>query len=304
MSLTTFIRQKPVHDELMKHIKVPKFEVPWLMLPRLTTPKRAAYLGTAFDYALRFWLERKYKGKIFPKKYLVAEHGLHMTNIVWSAVERRNYEAHILDAKKYLLTDAPAIDNKFVAHCFQLAHLDQIYRQARKPQSLVATVTNNEIVDIKRLLKQAISVWPEVKYYCFLNPTFGIASELVGGADADIIQDAMLVDIKCVVKVDLAEILKQLVGYAVLVKISGEVDELSDKSSDYPLVSIGVYLARHGIFKTWLIEEIISPKSLEHLARFFVEQFEDEDDGYPGEPGDYGDIDPGYMYEWPGEEPH
>ena len=31
---------------------------------------------------------------------------------------------------------------------------------------------------------------------CYLNPTFGDASNLVGGADADIILDDMLIDIK------------------------------------------------------------------------------------------------------------
>jgi len=53
-----------------------------------------------------------------------------------------------------------------------------------------------------------------------LNPTFGRASHMVGGADADLWIDGYLLEIKCVRRVSLDHI-RQLVGYATLARLEG-----------------------------------------------------------------------------------
>ncbi|HEU5378838.1 MAG TPA: hypothetical protein VFV38_25725, partial [Ktedonobacteraceae bacterium] len=79
-----------------------------------------------------------------------------------------------------------------------------------------------------------------------LNPTFAGSTD-VGGADADMIVDGCLIDIKTTKqsKVD-PRWLRQLAGYLLL-----------DYRDEYHLHSVGLYLARHGVFLSWPVEYFI-----------------------------------------------
>jgi hypothetical protein len=74
-----------------------------------------------------------------------------------------------------------------------------------------------------------------------LNPTFGSASNRVGGADADIISGDRLWDLKTTSAPTFADDLRQLLGYLVLARAAHEEDRA------FPVIAtLGVYHARHG----------------------------------------------------------
>ena len=76
-----------------------------------------------------------------------------------------------------------------------------------------------------------------------LNPTFD-GSRDVGGADADLIVNGTLIDIKATVKQIQGNWAWQLLGYALL-----------DYSDRHRITGIGLYMARQGIFFEWTLEE-------------------------------------------------
>ena len=79
-----------------------------------------------------------------------------------------------------------------------------------------------------------------------LNPTFD-GSRDVGGADADLVVDGTLIDIKTTVEQRISNNwLWQLLGYVLL-----------DYSDRYGINGIGLYLARQGILISWDLEEAI-----------------------------------------------
>ena len=70
------------------------------------------------------------------------------------------------------------------------------------------------------------------------GPTFGIASDWIGGADADVIDEGCLLDIKCVKRMarERTKFIRQTIAYALL-----------DIYDEHSLHSVGIYFARQGI---------------------------------------------------------
>ncbi len=80
-----------------------------------------------------------------------------------------------------------------------------------------------------------------------LNPTF-TGSRDVGGADADLIVDGCLIDIKASVQPKInPEWLRQLAGYVLL-----------DYTDEQRIHSVGIYMARQGVLLTWPLADFFS----------------------------------------------
>ena len=81
-----------------------------------------------------------------------------------------------------------------------------------------------------------------------LNPTFGPASFVVGGADADLIVGDLLIDVKTTKQATVrADYLDQLLGYFLLARRARR----SDKK--FPSVRrLGLYFARRGFL--WIVD--------------------------------------------------
>ena len=100
-----------------------------------------------------------------------------------------------------------------------------------------------------------------------LNPTFEGSSD-VGGADADLIVDGTLIDIKTTVNPRIEpDWIRQLLGYVLL-----------DYSDRHQISSIGLYMARQGILFEWGLEDVIGGLSYGGAAdiKSLREQFKTE----------------------------
>ncbi len=80
-----------------------------------------------------------------------------------------------------------------------------------------------------------------------LNPTFD-GSALIGGADADLIVDGCLLEIKTTVRPDTLprDVIYELLGYVLL-----------DFTNAYRIGSVGVYMSRQGEFVSWPLAELL-----------------------------------------------
>lgn len=133
------------------------------------------------------------------------------------------------------------ITEKLLKASLDLARLDSIIRSGNFPQDL-KEYEEKDIEDLRNLYQ----VIPREKFNTegeiLLNPTFGDASRLVGGADADLVIDGTLIDIKTVKSLNLRRYAwRQLIGYSVL----------ADLDSDFPdLDKVGFYFSRFGVLWT------------------------------------------------------
>ena len=151
-----------------------------------------------------------------------------------------------------------ADENELNGHCFVLALLEEAFRTGRvggvpgadhsmDAEALLDLADSDCIDDLTELsweFYDGFNCLLGLPYV--LNPTFE-GSEAVGGADADVIVDGTLIEIKTTSKSEIRrEWLWQLLGYVLL-----------DYTDAYGINGIGLYLARQGRLIKWDMDEVM-----------------------------------------------
>jgi hypothetical protein len=261
MSLTSFLK----NDGELRILLDQTFPKPSVNIGtvRRADPQTTNYalIGTAFDYLLRFKLEREYSG--IDSKPWIAQTGLALAQATDDVDYLEELFADAEDHHEEYLESGELTDD-FLARILDLARLDGIYRAGRWADDF-GEATDGDLDD----LRQLYSIIPEEQFQgadsMLLNPNFGSASKLVGGADADIVLDNTLIDIKTVKEATLkADYWRQLVGYAVLADIA--FDELDQMPR---FTEFGVYFARHGTLWQTSTEQIYESKKYDQFRDWF-----------------------------------
>lgn len=93
---------------------------------------------------------------------------------------------------------------------------------------------------------------------------------MVGGADADLILDDLLVDIKTTKDLSVRRThLDQLLSYYILHTIGG----VNDKPRVRPIKRVGIYFSRHGYMWSVPVDELASRKALADFKKWFVGRY-------------------------------
>lgn len=211
----------------------------------LHSAAEASLVGTAFDYFLRLETAKK-TGVFFKSEQLVAVFGY----TCWCAhvPSARRIEARVRQALKNI----DAYQREYLPiyeDCFLLAKLKAMYRSGRFSEDVEEVVKPpharllKELRDLQTVAESAflshVETTTDVKY----NPSFGLGSELVNGADGDIIIDGLLVDFKTSKKYNYSwQDTAQIVGYYFLNRLNQVVR--GDNTMDFHKVAL--YQARYG----------------------------------------------------------
>lgn len=261
MSLTEFVGEPAIRERLDEEFPndgeraESQLSADWLT-------KNYTLVGTAYDYLFRFWLRRNVD-KVVTEPW-VAEDGLRVAETLYpeytSDIEETIQRVeHLRD--EFLETGT--LSRSLVEGTLDLARIDFIYRATVPPEDL-GEYDENDVIDCIRLV-ELLEEQETFKTASFavLNPTFGLASDFVRGADADAIIDGTLVDVKATRQATFkVDYWRQLVGYLVLADAhrtlaeSGAYDDLgldeeAERGQQFPSIdSFGVYYARHGELST------------------------------------------------------
>ena len=259
--------------------------------PVKVEPRTNRYMlvGTAFDYLLRFEILRRAPRS--QSERWVAEHA---PDILWretekghmglmldwqnepesfaSNLELRECAQRLIDHAKLALVDyardrspKECSVREMAGHAIRMAKLDSLLRSMRLAVDF-EVASSDDVDDLVAML----DIVPFENLLgggrVLLNPVFDDASELVGGADVDLISGDMIVDIKTTKKpVVEAEQLDQLLGYFLLARKQTELDPT------FPDIKrVGLYFSRHGHLLCFATTEWTSqPHFLELEERFF-----------------------------------
>ena len=162
--------------------------------------------------------------------------------------------------KKYLIDGT--VSDDLLKSCIFLAQLDE-YLRSRRILDDLGHAESDDLNDLRNLYKLLTVENFECKKKGFLNPTFGDASSLVGGADTDLIIDNKLIDLKTTKNYRFSlNMWLQLVGYYVL-SILGCVD---GNKGYIKLNKLCIYYSRHG-----KLLEVSAPS--EKIVREFFPKF-------------------------------
>lgn len=300
MSLTSFIKIPEIKMRFKQDFPIPKIKLDTSIVAPPHT-KNYTGVGTTFDYLVRFYIKH-----VNPKSKVerwVAELGMDTIRLFsgrYAAyIKNDKYEGVIpLDedsinsqsrkvkeaSKKWIDESKPAekilanakkeyekfikdgkISDALCKSALELVHLDAIYRtKVLYPRK---EISEQDIEDLKKLYDVFVKTdIIKKKQKIRLNPTFGNASRLVGGADADLIIDKMLIDIKVTKNLKFTQdMYNQLIGYYVL-------SQIMDKP--IKITHVGIYFARHGVLHTISIKDIIRDVDFEKFVTWFKKSAE------------------------------
>jgi len=280
MSLTKFIKQPEVRDRMSEAFPN-QGEGPSRSIQADAKTQNYPLIGTAFDYLLRFWLHRNVP-ECHAQRW-VAENSLRIAEeesigdaeAIREAIERAK-------AERDEFLETGTLTRDIIESALDLARVDTLYRSGREPENL-GEYEEGDIVDCLNLihvLERSGNLEGEEVY---LNPTFGQASRLVSGADADAILDGALIDVKVTVKPTFKmDYWRQLVGYLVLSDLHElfyenglyeEFEELFLVVAHEPreIEEFGVYFARHGEVEMFPASLVYEEENYPEFREWFVQ---------------------------------
>ena len=275
MSLTSFIDSSAIlRARLLSEFIKPHFKVKAeLKAPPLT--QSYGLTGTAFDYLLRFYVE-KLNPNVQTHRWtaqagvarLASKEKPHPSLVPAKQIFKEAQERY----KKFLASDAPQPARDLIESSVRLAYLENIYRANIVDDNAFKPLPEAILDDLQAMLDLLRPEDFRATTRCVLNPTFGSASPLVGGADADLIIDDTLVDIKAVKHLELSrEIFNQIVGYYVLSCIGG-----IDNCPPGKLSQIAVYYARYGLLHRIKISDFVVEARMPEFIEWFKEYAKNE----------------------------
>ncbi|MBK8567864.1 MAG: hypothetical protein IPN76_32220 [Saprospiraceae bacterium] len=154
------------------------------------------------------------------------------------------YEEAKANHKSYLTTGI--MTDELVKSSIVLAKLD-LYARAGYLDNSIQTTQEEDIEDLQKLVSIIPNEIFTPKNICFLNPVFAEGSALFGGADADLIVDDTLIDIKTTKHLAVERVhLNQLLCYYIASTIGG----VNSGQHSCTIKNIGIYFSRHGILWT------------------------------------------------------
>ena len=252
----------------------PSRQVPWPLI------------GTAVDYRIRFYFPQvRYKGTL---KNLVCYIGAAKAcggKIVYDESDNikcfapplekqpRHLEADVLlsffaELEAFVNRTAPAQrrlseadENVLLRYCVVMAALDEFYRSGDNQNNVLLTpvpkasleellaLSEDEWIDDLRSLSWNFydNFNPLLSQQVCLNPTFD-GSEFVLGADADLIVDGCLIDIKTTINpLKDSSWIYQLLGYVLL-----------DWHDENQIKDVAIYFSRQSFLLKWNIDDLLS----------------------------------------------
>lgn len=270
MSLTSFIAEKDVKAKLHEVFSFPRIRLEQRpMIEPLTT--HYSLVGTAFDYLLRFSLQRLYAHTVVKRwiaelaavdqYYAIA--GIYDEAIAEQAVKIVEEAKHY--HKQYL--QSGVLTEELLRSVLLLAQIDPFFR-AGKLYEPFGIVDARDIDDLQRLFAAIPFDHFLSQSVCLLDPTFG-SSGLVGGADVDLILDKTMIDIKTTKFLQIKrEYIDQLLGYYVLSRLGG----VTGGPEKHVISNLGIYFSRHGYVYTCPVEQFGSEAIFTDFLSWFAQR--------------------------------
>ena len=208
--------------------------------------------------------------KLIEKRYAIKNHKQKIKII------KKHYQKAIKiisNAKKkyFLFLKNGQINDNLIKSTLLLAKLDPIYRAGHVTKSY--NIDGKDIEDLNNLISLVNPDFFKANEICLLNPIFNRASILVGGADADLVIDDMLIDIKTTKKLQMnRNYFNQLIGYYTLYRIGG-IDGMPPQNE---IKKLGIYFSRYGYLHLYKVEDIINENRFTKFLEWFKERARQE----------------------------
>jgi hypothetical protein len=275
----SYITRPPFHEKFRSTITRPKgkLDKPILAPPLTLKPQ---LVGIAFDYLLRFYLERINVGS--KKSEWAAEEGVNLLYPFEGTSDKYEKAKGHLDAARnlyQLFMQDGVLTDELISAALRLAYLEGTRRSGIFNEADLVTFDERDIADLRQLMSLVREQDFSSRKACYLNPKFGSTE-----SNADLIIDDKLIDIKTIKSLVLdRRDLHQLVQYYILLSVEG-IDVGRKRHLNYcgevcEVNQICIYFSRHGYLHLMKIADVINPESLPGFVKWYIEArhpFEDD----------------------------
>lgn len=267
MSLTSFVAMPEVKAQFKAtfHLRGSHFALephPMIAPPQTTN---YALVGTAFDYLMRFAIER-HNTQVQTNKW-IAEAVVDLPffdafDDEQAFLARGFVEQARIHQGNYLADGV--LTDELLRSCLLLAQVDPFIRSGSLYEPF-GVINLGDVVDLKNVYAALPLEQIRTTAVCLLNPMFD-HSRLVHGADCDLLLDGKLIDIKTTKYLQVkAEYVIQLLGYYSLHRLGG----ISHAPSGHPIDCLGIYFSRHGYLATFPVVDIVDEEKMPAFLAWF-----------------------------------
>jgi len=279
VSLKTFLDNKDVRAKFSEEFPKPKFSLKKEILAPPVT-KHYSLVGTAFDYLMRFYIKRL-NPKAITKNW-VAESSLEEMRKTRIALNTQRefipIDDNLIMKADGMISQAKGaysdyiksgeINDKLMKCTVLLAQLDTYFRAGIIGEDF-GIIDDGDVAGLRKLISLVNPDSFKAKELCLLNPTFGEASQLIGGADADLVIDNLLIDIKTTTKLEFKrDHFNELIGYYTLYKIGG----IPGAPVKPKIENLGIYFSRYGELYTFPVSSVILATKFPPFVEWFKER--------------------------------
>lgn len=271
MNLTALVKQPAVRERIAQDIPRPRMKpVADLLVPRAAKGDNPQLMGTAYDYLLRFHLLRDFpfaaEGRWVPENW--HDQMVDMGEQLPKELETWRNELRRITRRarrqQASFCGGEALSMALLRTTIQLADCE-MYIRAGLPMDRLRQPSAAQAKELARLIE--VTNWSLLrpKRRCLLNPTFGNGDCPVS-ADADLLIDDMLIEIKTVSKLQVTpEHWCQLIGYAAL----NEHFPIGN-GKRVPIRRVGIYFSRHAHLVSWSLNELVDKKRFTSFATWLL----------------------------------
>lgn len=286
MSITKLLNDplgKEFRERMKREFPSPKFNMnaDLKVLPRSND---YSITGSAFDYLLRFTIERNTDKKKVEKSNRALEKGYDLLLIklrrnkatkILSGNGNREYDRYeLLNLIEILYADSMKnyntylkkgkVNRQILQSCVFFAKLD-LYAKRHYLHDNIESPELEIMWDLEEMINIVDLKNFKAKKKCYLNPVFGAGFTLC--SDGDLILDDTLIDIKTTRKDKLQRVdFNQLLGYYLLSLISGP----NGSPPSSPIKKIGIYFARYGVLWKMPLEDLGNEEKFDELKSWLL----------------------------------
>jgi hypothetical protein len=264
MSFTGLLKTPKMRQKFKEEFAKPSLgrQLQLLVPPQANDPQ---LVGTAFDYLLRFYIKQQNPQAI--TQPWVAENVLDILRKNGSHSLYEQGHLALTQTKEYYaqFLKTGEMSKDLIRATLKMAKLDVVQRDKRIAKN-IDDIEEEDVEDLSKLIGVVKPNTFKTSGVVVLNPTFGLIPILVGGADADLVMDDCLIDIKTVNKISLErDYLNQVIGYYLLSKIEG----IDGVPSGYEIKKLGIYFSRCAELIVFPVEAVVDSQRLPQILEWF-----------------------------------
>ncbi len=236
----------------------------------------AQCVGTAYDFWIRAFIQRINRVHLEIELSDIVKRGINELRYWEDAEELTKHANEAWELRNQYILGENVSEYDLMSTCLFLTGMENAYRSSNPEEHFPSTEANIEdLLQITAQTKKVAHLFiAKNKEEIVLNPQFGMMAEKMNGADADLIIDGALIDVKTTKDVGfLSKHMHQIIGYYLLAQeptLIGREEGRPVFGPSLPKITkVGWFFSRYNHLVLMDIEDLLKKMDFESFSKQF-----------------------------------